>query len=440
MKDLLTLLIFSLSCVSANATEILDTDRKVALKVGQGEIGALIASLDKKVTKTESNDPFLNAIISGDLNAVRELIEKGESVDKHFSYDQFIFLALSNLFSNTSISTLSNFGLRSYNRFIRPVIDTNYQATPLMVAAGFGELEIVKELIKAGAQVDLGGELSININLEGGFFDENVTIHNFLNPLIVASIHGYREVVSELIEADADVNTVASFSDDDSGEGFYLTPLLAATLRGNLSITQELLRAGANVDQTVAVFKEYTEHKTFSSSSTVTEKGEQHDEPVLEDEFLTVSTTSIPLITVAAITRNDAVIRELIKAGANINDNGGVVSLHDLFNDFDVGSENDDLQEKMSDFSLPLFAAITYGYPQTVRALCEAGVKLNDTLKQAYITLSASIATLDMPSDGYEEESEEIKMLNETFSKIMEEHVPRMVENIRVMAETCQGS
>ena len=94
----------------------------------------------------------------------------------------------------------------------------------------------------------------------------------------------------------------------------------------------------------------------------------------------------------------------------------------------------------MSGFSLPLFAAITYGYPQTVRALCEAGVKLNDTLKQAYITLSVSIATLDMPSDGYEEESEEIKMLNETFSKIMEEHVPRMVENIRVMAETCQGS
>ena len=198
----------------------------------------------------------------GDLNAVRELIEKGESVNKHFSYDQFIFLALSNLFSHTSMSTLASFGLRSYNRFIRPVIDTNYQVTPLIVAAGFGKLEIVKELIKAGAQVDLGGELSIDINLEDGFFDDNVTIHNFLNPLIVASIHGYKEVVSELIKAGADVNTVASFSDDDSGEGFYLTPLLAATLRGNLSITQELLRAGANVDQTVAVFKEYTEHKT----------------------------------------------------------------------------------------------------------------------------------------------------------------------------------
>ena len=65
MKNLLTLLIFSFSLVTANAAEILDTNRKVALKAGQSEIGALIASLGKKVTKTESNDPFLNAIISG---------------------------------------------------------------------------------------------------------------------------------------------------------------------------------------------------------------------------------------------------------------------------------------------------------------------------------------------------------------------------------------
>ncbi len=92
--------------------------------------------------------------------------------------------------------------------------------TPLYIASQNGYLEIVRELIQQGANVDLCGV-------------ENAT------PLIVASFSGHLEIVQELLQHQANVNC-------KTNSGY--TALHEACLFGNLSVVQELLKHNPDVN------------------------------------------------------------------------------------------------------------------------------------------------------------------------------------------------
>ena len=126
-----------------------------------------------------SSSPLINAIKRGEVATVKCLLRKGES----------------------------------------PNSLKKSEETPLQVAARYGSLEIVQDLLKAGANVDQG--------------------YNY-TPIGEAVMNGHLNIVRELITAGANVN--ACLDEDENNV------LLEAVSSGNLEIVKVLVEAGANVN------------------------------------------------------------------------------------------------------------------------------------------------------------------------------------------------
>lgn len=127
------------------------------------------------------------------------------------------------------------------------------QAATLVAAADDGNIDAVRALLRAGADVDapLPGEgTALIVAARNG---DLALVHALLelgatvdlpsprdgNPLIMAAQGGHHEVVDALIEAGADVNAVVRFDE---------TPLINASRGGHLDIVQCLVEKGADVN------------------------------------------------------------------------------------------------------------------------------------------------------------------------------------------------
>lgn len=91
--------------------------------------------------------------------------------------------------------------------------------TALHRASAHGQIEVVKYLIKQGA-------------------NPNIADHIGNTPILAASYQGYAEIVKILIDAGADVNAAE--------ERLKFTPLHEAVMKGHASIVDLLLSHGAN--------------------------------------------------------------------------------------------------------------------------------------------------------------------------------------------------
>ncbi|XP_061196858.1 uncharacterized protein LOC133205132 [Saccostrea echinata] len=132
-------------------------------------------------------------------------------------------------------------------------LKTSWKCTPLLAACEEGHLNIVHELIKAEASVNLadgkgrtalitacdGGHLSIVQELLKVGADVNVSDTEGNTPLTTAFKRGHFDIMQELIKTGADVNL-------PSEKGCIA--LITACMGGDLSIVQDLIKAGADVN------------------------------------------------------------------------------------------------------------------------------------------------------------------------------------------------
>ena len=230
-----------------------------------------------------------------------------------------------------------------------------FVATPLIFAADRGHVQVVGELIRAGARVNAkdnrkqtalywaswSGHSSVVTTLIEAGANLNEQDVDGMTPLIRAAVIGHVQVVGELIRAGARVNAKdnrkqtalhwASWSghssvvttlieaganlneQDEAG----MTPLMEAANRGHVQVVGELIRAGARVNakdnrkQTALYWASCSGHS--SVVTTLIEAGAN-----LNEQDVTGMT---PLMEAAEEGQHQVVL-ELIRAGANV----GVVS------------------------------------------------------------------------------------------------------------------
>jgi len=144
---------------------------------------------------------LINASKKGDLKTIKEFIKNGINI-------------------NQTILTIGDDFSEMYKEMSSDPTATEKVMTPLELASKYGHLEIVRELLKAGA--------------EDGYLG---------NSLVSASMHGHLEIVRELLKAGMDPN-------GRIGSLYSFNPLTSASMHGHLEIVRELLKAGANVNCT----------------------------------------------------------------------------------------------------------------------------------------------------------------------------------------------
>ena len=139
-----------------------------------------------------------------------------------------------------------------------PKGETSSRATPLLVAAQSGHVEVVKELLRRAADAErptredgaspllvasMGGHWRVAEELCAAGASVNLATDEGTSPLLVASEAGHLPMVKGLVDARADVGRRGPCG---------ITPLLAAAARGRRSVVVELLWAGAELDARMA--------------------------------------------------------------------------------------------------------------------------------------------------------------------------------------------
>ena len=148
---------------------------------------------------------FIEACKQGNLEKVRALIKQGVDVNMSVWEIRGVYQSKPPVFGRT----------------MRSGFTTPSSQTPLLVAISNRHIDIVKELINAGANVNKG-----NSSKE--------------TPLMFASIGGHNEIVKILLSAGADINAKSSSYSSSKGPRSY-TALYFASENGHLQVENTLL-------------------------------------------------------------------------------------------------------------------------------------------------------------------------------------------------------
>ncbi|MBN2181523.1 MAG: SUMF1/EgtB/PvdO family nonheme iron enzyme [Sedimentisphaerales bacterium] len=171
----------------------------IAVAISALTVTVMAVPADTSVSdeKRKLNQEFFNAAKKGDLEKVKQLLEKGADLNAN---------------------------------------DTDYiieGATVLIMASREGHLEIVKFLIEKGADVNA---VAANGELEW-------------TALMISLFREHLEIVKFLIDNGADVNSEISFDGKKDG----VTALMSASSIGNLDIVKSLVVKGADINAVATV-------------------------------------------------------------------------------------------------------------------------------------------------------------------------------------------
>ena len=175
---------------------------------------------------------IFEAVKKGDIQKVKEAIKHGADVNAKDNRGWPLWVYAKNkevldlLVKNGA--KIPGFDVKKYNK--------GY--TPLHLAAENGSKEVVKLLIKYGANVNAYGAVSVPVTATLHVFAPRV-IKISKTPLHIAVERGYKDIAELLIKHGADVN-----AKDRYGE----TPLHYAARVGRRDIAELLIKHGANVN------------------------------------------------------------------------------------------------------------------------------------------------------------------------------------------------
>lgn len=331
------------------------------------------AQYDSAVTAEQSRLLCL-ACYSGDHNTIHILLKHvGDDIVKHpeKGYWQCKPLAIACQLGYLNI----------VKELIKAGADVNANAnfnTPLTIACENGHLDIVREMVKCGANVNLSHGHKIPLtaacqisNLDivreliqaGADVNQCVKLHS---PLTAACENGNLNVVQELIKGEAEVNQRC---------GQY-TPLSAACKNGYLKIVLELLNAGASVNKKVSSYTPLIAACDMGHLSIVIEL-------IKAGSNVNLCAGDKAPLTVASYRGHVSIVHELITAESNVNQNvknktpltsacfmGHIDVVEELIN---AGA----IVNLKGGEETPLTAACFNGHLSIVKKLIEAGTDVN---------------------------------------------------------------
>jgi len=131
--------------------------------------------------------------------------------------------------------------------------DDSYQCTPLLIASGYGHVNIVSTLVKKGANIErkdkydmtplmvASDEGNIKVVLELLRCKANIEANNMWNvtSLMIASDKGYDNIVSVLLQHKANI---------EAKDMYMNTSLMEASRRGYANVISVLLQNKANIE------------------------------------------------------------------------------------------------------------------------------------------------------------------------------------------------
>ncbi|KAJ0420814.1 hypothetical protein BJY00DRAFT_283615 [Aspergillus carlsbadensis] len=199
-----------------------DTAISIAARMGHVELVALLIGKGAVLDMVNSvlKGPLHQAVLNGHEGVVRLLVEAGMSLDDDETdklYDTPLRLA-----ADCGHAGIVKY-LLDHGAAIDQVQDRHIsEQTALGCAVAEGNVEVATILLEAGASVEKG----------------------LFRPLYVAAGNGHGELVKLLLRKGADPNS-------GSGHGKNETPLLAAASSGNERVIEILIEAGARVNHDI---------------------------------------------------------------------------------------------------------------------------------------------------------------------------------------------
>jgi ankyrin repeat protein len=293
---------YSLEHVDYNCTPLLEASKNGHFHIVEYLIKNGV-NVDKDLLL--GNDGALNwAIIKGDEKITRALIAAGADINAigGVRYLTPLIAALRNHSENSPKLHIAMALIEAGADINLPCSDS-FCATPLIEASANGFVEIVRELIKRKA----------DLNIRARFIGDNY--RHIGHALMTATLHGHEAIVSELIAAGSDLNirynesgdtslmiaaryaglvpsheniarqliaagadihvTNNSFFNGNQHDGGGYTALMWACVRGSESIVEQLLSVGADVHVRDTKFGETLLHKVVLASSSFHESTRQ---------------------------------------------------------------------------------------------------------------------------------------------------------------------
>jgi len=308
-----------------------------------------------KMSAEKLDSALIQAVEKGSADEVQKLVRAGANVNEEI-YVTWTEGTGEGCWAGVTIYTLLQYAaIHGYIDIVHELIKagaviyadhpecSNFASAALIGASRGGHVDVVRALIKAGANVNHAdrGDTALIGASEGGHADMvkeliktganvNYAGRGGSTALIGASRGGHVDVVRVLTKAGANVNHA----------GILGTALTEAAGKGHVDVVKELIKAGADINYADMEYMEYT--------------------ALIE----------------ASIRGHADVVRELIKAGAHVNQAAHRKYEHHMGN-------------------TALIEAADRGYVDVVRELIKAGAHVNLTNKNGDTALMCAIKNHD---------------------------------------------